>query len=65
MRRFGSVAVMSDLDRETLLRLAPGRKIAVVPDGVDLGRYIFRTPGEACRSPQAPVCRGAGPPTQF
>ena len=52
LRRFGSVAVMSDLDRETLLRLAPGRKIAVVPNGVDLGRYIFRTPGRLAGPPK-------------
>ncbi len=44
LRRFGRVAVMSEEDGEAVRRVAPEAKVAVVPNGVDLERYVFQAP---------------------
>lgn len=39
LRRFETIIAMSGHDREMLLRLAPGRRIIVAPNGVDVDRF--------------------------
>ena len=52
LRRFARVAVMSDRDRELVLALAPAGKIAVIPNGVDLERYVFQAPASREGAPK-------------
>ena len=42
VRRFDVVCATSSRDREVLRRLAPGAEVAIVPNGIDLEKYLPR-----------------------
>ncbi|HKD18088.1 MAG TPA: glycosyltransferase family 4 protein [Thermoanaerobaculia bacterium] len=42
-RQSAGISCVSDRDREAIARLAPGPEPVVVPNGVDLSRYVFRS----------------------
>jgi polysaccharide biosynthesis protein PslH len=52
LQRFVQVVVMSELDRDIVQRVAPGQKVTVVPNGVDLAGLVFRGAVPRCGSPR-------------
>jgi polysaccharide biosynthesis protein PslH len=60
LQRFLHVMVMSELDREIVHRVAPGQRVTVVPNGVDLASLVFREAVPRCGKPQLLFVGGLG-----
>lgn len=60
LQRFVQVVVVSELDRDIVHRVAPGQRVTVVPNGVDLASLVFRDAVPCCGQPRLLFVGGLG-----